>query len=143
MKKIVFAEKSNLEKIKDIAKEFLFFDIKVSDLGKIILLHPVFESAFQNVNNEIIDITESDENLRSAQKKVIKFINMGRSFEEILFAIRQPYQLIFLILSKQFLSEKDFSEALGNIWTMSENPNDDKNVSIKQSIQLFKESKIY
>lgn len=54
--------------------------------------------------------------------------------------MREPYQLLFFSLNSNNLSEQDYNKALKQIWISTEYPNADKNVSVKESLQLFKKS---
>ena len=52
--------------------------------------------------------------------------------------VRSPYKLLWFSLVKDYLSEEDFAHYIEDCWISEENPNQDVNVSRKQSLSWFK-----
>lgn len=135
-------KQTNLDAIKLTAKALLRLPIAETAFSPAIVIHPVYESAFQMVGEkkEIVNILEDEEALNTLNAFFDKRIDQADSVNKLLFIIRTPYWLLFLKYSKDYLSKKDFSSLLGDIWTESENPNADVNVSIRTSASYFKQA---
>lgn len=135
-------KETNLDEVKKIARMFLFLPYEESEAGKLFLIHPFYETAYQGMMTEngmqIFDITEN----KTAFEKV-QDIYLGRIAEaesvDILFSImRTSYWLTFIKYAEPYLSKQDFSTMLGEVWTMEENPNGDVNVKPRNSAAMFK-----
>ena len=65
MDKII--KKTDLNSVKDIALSLLYIEIQETELSPMIILHPIFESAFlyDNKNNQIINVLEDTEGLNN------------------------------------------------------------------------------
>lgn len=134
----------NLDKIKDMAITFLYFDLEESELGKLFLIHPVFDTCMQPyiVDGEMqfIDITEDEEGYNKVIEYWSDVFRKCRNAPEVMWHIRKPYRLVFLKYIKDYLPLDDFSSLFAEIWITSENPNGDVNVSIDESASYFKMS---
>lgn len=133
----MFSEETNLDKIKDIAILFLNFEIKDTELSPLFIIHPYFESGYVSISNEIINIMENKENYFLAIKKYKDRI-MTCDLYGLYLLIRKSYRFTFFKYTKEYLSLEDYSKLLSDIWTGSENPNNDVNVSLKESSNMFK-----
>ncbi len=89
---------------------------------------------------ELVDITASEENLLKWQRKTSKYIEKAKDAKEIFYMVNNPYRLAFLKFAQDYLSREDFSSLLSAGWILSENPNQDVNVSKAELVKMFKEA---
>lgn len=134
-----FLLESNLNSIKNIARELLYVDILETPLSPLFVSHPIFESAFAPTFNDIsINILESKESLYKAQKVIEKRIDIANSVFDVFWIINKPHRLMFLKFCKSLLSIDDFSKLLADVWISSENGNQDVYVDIFCLTSWFK-----
>lgn len=135
---------TDLHNVKSVAKSFLYLEIdKTAEFYPMFIQHPIFESAFQSVKIDgkcdIINITESEENLQMANKFFEKRINES-DLLGVYMIIRKSYRLTFLKYIKSYLSMQDFCTLFADAWVMSENPNGDVNVPLSLAVKWFKQA---
>lgn len=134
-------KETNIEAIKSILLSFLYLDIEETDIS-FIVSHPIFDSQFQfdTINNEMVNIIEN----KDAYKRIIKLyenkINNTNFVNLLFYLVRKPYLLTFIKFAEPYLSLEDFSSLLAKAWVISENPNQDINVSISKIIKMFKKA---
>ena len=135
---------TDIKSIKAMALAFLNLPVEKTDYSPIVVLHPVFESGFVsakiNGKRTMVNILESEENLRIATQVWEDNIKRANDASQIFAFIRKSYRLTFLKYIKQYLSNKDFSILLADAWVSSENPNQDINVPLKTAISWFKKA---
>lgn len=138
---------TNILKAKQETKKLLNIPVSMCKITSLpgFLSHPFSKTSFvviqNNNNNEIINIEESRENERKWKEYLENIIDKERtSLINIYMMLNDVYRLFWVYRIKPFLSKKDFSEFLSDAWVSSENPNQDVNVSITQSINMFKSS---
>lgn len=136
----------NINKIKDCAKLLLHHIEPVANKELPFIIHHPFISQnpapYKDENNVLgfIDIFKEKDKLKKLIEQIENHIDNAKSFESILYMISQPYQLFFFNLNKGFLSEKTYNDCLKSIWLLTEFPNADKNVSVHESLDLFKKT---
>jgi hypothetical protein len=86
--------------------------------------HPFFSfGIIMDKDNNMVRIT--DENIEIEKEKVYDKIFMAlkeKDYNRIIFSIHKPYWIPFIILMKNLLSNKDYSELLGESWVSTEYP---------------------
>lgn len=133
----------NLEKIKICAKSLLYnIEPVVNEELPFIIYHPFITqnpAPYKDENGVLIfvDIFKDKDKLI---KQIEKYIDDAKSFQNILFMVSKPYQLLFFNLNRDCLSEQTYNDYLKNIWILTEFPNADKNVTINELLELFKNS---
>lgn len=134
--------KTNLNKVKDVALSFLHMDIEPTPYSPIVVQHPIFESAFHSVLRngvmKIANIIEDKKAYNEVVARLQKQINEAKEVFEIYAIIRKSYKLTFMKYARNYLSVDDFSKLFADAWVASENPNDDINVSLNELISWFK-----
>lgn len=142
---------TDLTAVKAMAITFLNFEPEpidnpvVAGLGYI--NHPFFESSIiptlKIVNGkqeygfaDIFKDTEEYEKAKDRIKKEIMNGNLGTIFARLV----KKYRLTFLKFIKPYMNKNDFEKILIEQWIMSENPNQDNNITIDEFIQWFKAS---
>ena len=129
---------TNLNSLKELANAFLHLEPVFNKDVPFTITHPYIESLVtSDLKGGLLNIRIPDQ-----WEKLIQIysdqITKANSIEDIMYRIRLPYHFAFLKYAKQYMSKKDFDKWLGTTWTSSENPNQDKNVTINQFITWFK-----
>ena len=137
-------EKTDLEKVKSIARMLLLTPVHKTPYSPVVVQHPFTSSGIATAKKDgvlqIIDITESEENLERWQEWMKEWIKNAKSAYEIYMMTNKPYGLTFLKYVEPYLSIEDFSKILGDAWIRSENPNGDANVTKKELLSMFKKA---
>ena len=137
-------EKTDLEKVKSIARMLLLTPVHKTPYSPVVVQHPFTSSGIATAKKDgvlqIIDITESEENLERWQEWMKEWIKNAKSAYEIYMMTNKPYGLTYLKYAEPYLSKEDFSNILGDAWVRSENPNGDANVSKKELLLMFKQA---
>lgn len=134
--------KTDMEAIKGVALSLLYTTIHETEFSPIIVQHPFTSSGCvvirENDQTVMLNILESEENLRRWQKFMSEQIKSANDVYQIFILVNKPYGLTFLKFASESLSDEDFSKVLCDAWISSENPNCDANVSKEELIRLFK-----
>ena len=129
-------KKTNLEKVKEVAKMFLYLDIKKTKLSPIVIKHPFADCGITMVKAESGDFETVDllkeEDLDRWRKQIEQRIVAADSAFELHMMITKPYGLVFLYYISKYLCDKEYAEILSSSWLRSENPNIDPNFSRRQ-----------
>ena len=137
-------EKTDLEKVKSIARMLLLTPVHKTSYSPVVVQHPFTSSGIATAKKDgvlqIIDITESEENLERWQDWMREWIKNAKSAYEIYMMTNKPYGLTYLKYAEPYLSKEDFSKILGDAWVRSENPNGDANVTKKELLSMFKKA---
>ena len=129
---------TNLNSLKELANAFLHLEPVFNKDVPFIITHPYIESLVtSDLKGGLLDIRIPDQWEKLIQTYSDQ-ITKANSIEDIMYRMRLPYHFAFLKYAKQYMSKKDFDKWLGTTWTSSENPNQDKNVTINQFITWFK-----
>lgn len=137
-------KETNLETCKNIAKALLYLDVKETEIP-LFVTHPFFNSRHMPLlgNDKSMtmhDIIADRDSLNKIRYEYQDKINIMNSIHAIMFLMNKPYRATYFKLIRDYLSEKDYGELLSYVWTDSENPNQDTNVSIPEWISFFKKS---
>lgn len=137
-------KKTNLDACKELAIAFLHMPIEKTIWSPVVVTHPIFESGFYNYKDgnsfKICDILEDERARNQAITNTEKAILQASDAYSVYFIIRNSYRLAFLKHAKNYLSLADFSKLFADAWVISENPNQDPNVSIKTLVSWFKQA---
>lgn len=124
---------TDIEQVKSVARALLMTEVYKTPYSPMVVQHPFTSSGFVATTKDgvmqLIDITESEENLQAWQSFMRKQINSTDNAYEIYMMTNKPYSLTFLKYASPYLSKADFSKILADAWIRSENPNCDTNVS--------------
>ena len=133
---------TDLNAAKEVAKLLLYLDIKKTKID-FILDHPFIYNRYSVINNknlDIVDVLASRDNLNKAREVYEDLIDKADHISYILMLINKPYRSVFFKMANKYMSVKDYAELLECVWTDSENPNQDVNVSITEWISYFKKA---
>lgn len=135
---------TDIEQVKSVARALLMTEVYKTPYSPMVVQHPFTSSGFVATTKDgvmqLIDITESEENLQAWQSFMRKQINSTDNAYEIYMMTNKPYSLTFLKYASPYLSKADFSKILADAWIRSENPNCDTNVSKSKLISMFKQA---
>lgn len=132
--------KTDLDKIKDMAKMFLHQPIKIDKhlSPKLCVYHPFLSSSIVDIKTSgFVDVLENKEALEEYNKFIENRIDIS-DLCSIYILVRKPYRLTFIKYCEHYLSSKDLSELFADAWISTENPNQDANCSISYLTKLFK-----
>ncbi len=136
---------TDLNEIKSLARMLVMLDVQDTEYTPLIVKHPFTDSgivAYRTENCEIVqaDITKDSDALDKWRQSIIGHINECKSAHEISFMITKSYSLAFLRYAVPYLSTKELSEMLSDMWVRTEAPNNDPNLGKGKLLTLFKES---
>lgn len=134
-------KRTNIKQIQEIATDFLYLKPEINPMLPILVMHPFFGDLYVFHGKKRINILEDEVEFAELRKGIEENIWKMNTVYGIISMIRTPYRLTFLKFIKKYLSLDDFSESLGWIYVGSENPNNDKNVSIPTLVRWFKQAK--
>ena len=134
--------KTDLPSIKNLAKTFLMTDIKMTPHSPIIITHPFTDTGFVYFKGyrKPENLLENNDALLRWHNEMRKQINESDSADRIFSLLTKPYRLVFLKYAEPYLSQKDFSEILSDMWIQTEAPHNDPNFSTNKLIGLFKKA---
>ena len=132
-------ETTDIQSVKTVARWLLWTDVHKTPYSPIIVQHPFTSSGLTVLGGatEIIDITESTQNLQRWREYISKKIDRADDVIAVYIMLNKTYGLTFLKYAKQYLSAKDLSEILADAWIRSENPNMDANVTKSELAAMF------
>ena len=133
---------TDLAAVKSTALSFLYLDVEPTKLAPVVVMHPIFENGivFLKGENAPGNILEDEEVLEKARQIVREEINDAKDAMQVYGIIRKSYRLTFFKHVAEYLSINDYSKLLADAWTMSENPNQDVNVSTAAAVRFFKKA---
>ena len=130
-------KQTNMQKVRETAKAFLYLEPKVNKEFPILIDHPFFSSRVNMTRDgetfDIIENPDTYERLLEDFAKTIDKSDLARIFGMML----SKYHLAFLKFIKSYMSKRDFDEYLAYSWISTENPNKDKTVDISTLIKWF------
>ena len=130
---------NNIEKAKEIAQMVclstpIYDKVNIKNLP--FISHPLINSIHFIEDGKFVLITsENEQELK--QKIFDKLIANAEDIRTILYRLNKPYWITFLSMFKDLMSNDEFSETLGDVWTTMEFPNQEKNDIL---ISLFKDA---
>ena len=113
-----------------------------SDLRGLFISHPYTNSPFIYLpkRKQLCNILEDKEAAKEYRETILGMIDEADSLTKIVMLLNKPYLLYWFHITRQYMSEKDYAEMLKHIWTISENPNMDINVTTDECIEYFKKA---
>ncbi len=132
---------TKLDSIKNTAKAFVYMEPEYRDYG--IVSHPFLENRYQSImingSRELVDLAEGD-NLNKWRDEFTKKIDNAKDAHSVFSMTSKPYLAGLFKWVESDLSESDYAEILGMIWTRVEFPNQDVNVSPSEFKDYFKKA---
>lgn len=117
-------------------------DIETTAYSPIIVTHPFTDSGIVGFSGSDMpeNIMENHDALLRWQKQIKKQINESDSADRIFLLLTKPYRLVFLKYAEPYLSQKDYSQILCDVWIQTEAPHSDPNFSTSDLVKLFKKA---
>lgn len=138
-------KQTDLKTVQEIAIDFLHITPELNTdlaLPSIFVLHPVFQSRYVvscDGKQELVDILD-EKVFREQCQAMEKGIINTKDFCQIMYKMAKPYQRTFFFYCKEYLSDIDFALGLRNAWVKTEFPHFDKNISVAEFKNLFKQA---
>lgn len=134
-------EKTDLDECIEVAIDFLYMDLEMTDIPDIIL-HPYFQSPYiiDEGSGKLINILENEDNYNIAINQMEEKIYKVKNFMEFTDLLTKPYRLAFLKFTKDYLDIKDFSKYLIDTWITDEYVNRNATVSKNELLEYFKKA---
>lgn len=128
-------KETDLTRVREMSR--LIFDVVPVNINSIVIQHPYISSTFgTNLKGELVDLRDKN-NFLEMRQRIFDMINKYDLYANY-FLVNSPWKLTWLKFTKDYISNKEFSELLADAWVTQENPNDDKNVSRRTAISWFK-----
>lgn len=131
--------KTDLNKIKTLAKAFLYVDIAETKVP-FIASHPFTNSWYVVIDNSkpfnMVDLHD-ESNAEQWRKQVSGFIDKC-DLMELFFLFNIPYILNFLKFAAKYLSDEDLGRVLGDLWQSIEQISLDDSVTGRQIVSWFR-----
>lgn len=137
-----FRKTTDMEAAKSLARTFVYLEPKIGSYG--FVQHPflkfeIYPAKDVAKSGRILRVDDPND-LAEIRSQLLEDINSAEKYIHLLFMLNSTYSGVFFKMSHQFLSEEDYSTALGYIWTTVEYPNNDPNVSKSDWIRFFKKA---
>jgi hypothetical protein len=134
---------TNIESIKLINELLLEVPINKNDVEfSMLIAHPYTNNIMAISRKGGILNLLNEEDFNTFKKERIELIRDKKTnLNRLYYMINKAYRFLWFKLAYSYLSEKDFSEYLSDVWVSSENPNKDANVTLKEAVNFFKMSK--
>lgn len=137
-------EKTNLEKVKTVARALLMTEIHETEFSPAVVQHPFTSSGIVVLPRDGIlqlgNICNSEKDLAAWRDYMKTRINNATCAYHIYMMTNKLYGLTFLNYTSPFLSREEFSKMLLDAWARSENPNSDPNFTKKELVSMFKQA---
>lgn len=136
---VITIEKTDINAIINEALTFLYCDLKVDKDMPFIAHHPFFKCPYQYFEGRIQDLRD-EKVFRTAQRKLKEKIEKAEEYDAVVSMINRPFLPAFFKHIASYLSTEDYAETLMYVWTMTEFPNQDANVSAYEFVKYFKKA---
>lgn len=128
------------DKISMIVNFLMDLDIGIIEgLSPIRVSHPFIEEgvSFNLKTGEVINLLEDEETLK--KEKAVRLKRMrNMSPLQIAFCVSKPYRMLYLSLAFPYLSKKERSEIMHEVWISVENINGNINVSQIEILKMLR-----
>ena len=138
-------KKNNLDKVKDMAVNFLYIKPEPSypeRFGNLFVSHPYLntEATILPSTGEMFSIFSQPNIFQKWQQEMTEFIRSRQDLNSILLLILAPYKLTFFKYICDDLSKEDFAKVLVDCYTDTEFPSNDVNVPKATLLRWFKKA---
>ena len=134
---------TNMDEIKRVARVLLYTDVHFNDDFAFIVHHPFFQNSVYPIQDKsgmkLLNITNEDE-LATARANVETLIDRIRDVFDLFMLMSKPYLPAFFKFANKYMSDVDYAKFLSEMWVAVEFPNNDKNITAFQFINLFKKA---
>ena len=136
-------KETDLARVKMIAHVLLDMPIAQTPFSPAIVSHPFTSTGVTAAQNEdgnitVVDLLNNKEDYAKWKEMVGKQIDSAENSKQLFFLLNKPYYLTFLKFSAPVLSQEDLGHLLADAWILEECPNQDRNVSKRELLALFR-----
>ena len=139
-------KETDIEKVRETFRAFAWLPFEPdrgeeTGLPLVFISHPLTNCAITAYRDESGLVTLNlfdEEDARTYRDYMSGLCERRTDPYQIVAMLQKQYRLCFLKYIKSYLSKRDFSGILKQVWIESENPNMDKNVSVKELCRWFK-----
>lgn len=136
-------EETDLAKVKMIAHVLLDMEIVQTPFSPAIVSHPFTSTGVSMVQKKdgsiaMIDLVRNETDRARWRQSVGERIDSAENARQVFLLLNKPYYLTFLQFAAPVLSQKDLGQLLADAWVLEECPNQDRNVSKKELLALFR-----
>lgn len=133
---------TDMDNVLEVALTFLYLDPQPLDIP-LFVAHPFFNSPLfpvpsENGGTKMANVLDDEGSMQQVREHFEKKLQGCKNVHKILYYLQKQYRLVFLQHVRNFLSNEDFSKALGSAYTASENPNSDVDVSVSELKRWFR-----
>lgn len=128
------------DQISMIVNFLMDLDIGMIDgLSPIRVLHPFIEEgvSFNLKTGEVINLIEDEKALKKEKELRLKRMK-NMSPMQIAFCVSKPYRMLYLSLTFPYLTKKERSEIMHEVWISVENINNNVNVSQMETLKMLR-----
>ena len=128
------------DKILMIINFLMDLDIGMIDgLSPIRVSHPFIEEgvSFNLKTGEVINLIEDEKALKKEKELRLKRMK-NMSPMQIAFCVSKPYRMLYLSLAFPYLTKKERSEIMHEVWISVENINNNVNVSQMETLKMLR-----
>lgn len=134
---------TDLTALKSLARTLLYLDIQPTKMSPLVVKHPFIDSGVTAIRDEngsiqLVDLLNDPRALEYWRGQMAQNIQNAESSNQLFYMVTKPYRLAFLKYAARYLSERDAASALNFVWTTSEAPNSDPNLSRRELLALFR-----
>ncbi|MCM1391300.1 MAG: hypothetical protein NC185_00825 [Ruminococcus sp.] len=117
-------------------------DIETTPHSPIIVKHPFTDTVFVGFKGKDYssNLLEDENALLRWREQMKTYISKCTAPHHIFMFLTKPYRMVFLKYAEPYLSQKDFSEILSDVWTETEAPHNDPNFTTAEFVRLFRQA---
>lgn len=136
-------KETDLVRVKMIAHILLDMPIAQTSFSPAIVSHPFTSTGVTaNLNEDgsfsMVDLLNKEEDRAKWREMMGEQIDSAENAGQVFSLLNKPYYLTFLKFSAPVLSQKDLGQLLADAWILEECPNQDRNVSKQELLNLFR-----
>lgn len=138
--------KTDFEKVKSVAKIFLYLEIQETSNSPAVVQHPFIASGYVMLKDKeapegiLINVLEDKNGLKRFRNMVESEIDKADSIFRLTYLITKPYRMVFLKHIAPYLSPADIGSYLNDTWSLVEYISMDVDVSKADFVKLLKKS---
>lgn len=131
-------DKTDIDRVREIAKTFVYLDIKVDKDFPFIVRHPYIENPYIKFEQTVCNILENENAYEKFLEDIIMQIDQITQYKEFIPLITKSCRSAFLSYTKDYIDKSDLAYYLKYLWINTDYVNIDINISKKEYVNLFK-----
>lgn len=131
-------DKTDIDRVCEIAKTFVYLDINVDKDFPFIVRHPYIESPYIKFEETVCNILENENAYQKFLEDILMRIDQITQYKEFIPLITKSYRSAFLSYTKDYIDKSDLAYYLKYLWINTDYVNVDINISKKEYVNLFR-----